>query len=124
MENEYEKDTIFPTSYSEPPKCKDNFPKSSSQIVQYNKNISHLDSVSINKDAINFYDDTDDVSNRTLIGISSLYDSSGAVPIIRYDSSNKVNAISGNLYNFHENTSNFEKVGKFWKSADSLVIIF
>ena len=110
MENEFGKDSIFPTSYSENTLCKSSFTETSSHEVQSNKSSSILDSSSINKNMMNYYDNSDTAANKAIPCTSNLYDSEEAKSRIRDATSNKTFSIPTDSYRFVSGRYNFEKV--------------
>ena len=93
MENEFGKDSIFPTSYSENTECKSSFTETSSHEVQSNKTSSILDRSSINKNMMNYYGDSDEAANKAITCTSNLYDSEEAKSRIRDATLNKTHSI-------------------------------
>ena len=113
MENEFRKDLIFPTSYSEISQCKSNFTGTSSHEVQSNKSMSTSDSSSMNKNMMSLYGNSVDATTKTVTCTSNSYESEETKSRIRDATSNKEYSIPTDSYRFDSSRCNFEKVTKY-----------
>ena len=113
MENEFRKDLIFPTSYSEIPQSKSNFTGTPSHEVLSNKPMSTSDSSSMNKNMMSLYGNSVDATTKTVTCTSNSYESEETKSRIRDATSNKEYSIPTDSYRFDSSRCNFEKVTKY-----------
>ena len=110
MENEFGKDSIFPTSNPEIPQFKSNFARTSSYEVQSTKSSSLTDSSSINKNMMTLYGNADDAASKTITFTSNSYEPEEAKSRICDDTSYKAYSNSSDSYRFDGSRYHFEKV--------------
>ena len=121
-QNPYEKESIFPLSYSELTQCKSNFSGPSSESIEAKKPIQNTDMSLINKPSMPFYNSRDNINSKIIACAPSFEESKGEKSEIRDAASNKMNAMSSSTNEFDITRHSLEKVKSKIENAVNFLV--